>query len=53
MGAAIFNLAMGALAIVSGLYGYTLPFTSSSAALMGVGGLIAGLGVYQLIGSRQ
>jgi hypothetical protein len=49
MGAALFNLAIGLIAIVLGFRGYTFLGTNSSELLIGVGVIIAGLGGYQLL----
>lgn len=50
MGTAIFNIVMGVLAILGGLSGdVVLLGTHSSTALIVIGGVIATLGVYQLI----
>ena len=52
MGAGIFNLVIGALAIVGSFNGYALIGTNSTTALGVVGGVIAALGVFQIIRSR-
>jgi hypothetical protein len=54
MGAGIWNLVFGILAIIAGLSGrFTLIGTHSSTALYVVGGCIAALGVYQLVRRAQ
>lgn len=50
MGTAIFNIVMGVLAILGGLSGeVVLLGTHSSTALIVIGAVIGGLGVFQLI----
>jgi len=54
MGSAIFNIVMGVAAILAGLSGeVVLLGTHSSTALIVIGGVIATLGVYQLIRAGQ
>ena len=52
MGVGIFNVIMGGLAIAGAFYGFSLIGTDSQLALGVVGGVIAALGVYQIIRSR-
>lgn len=50
MGAAIFNIAIGAAMLLGGLSGKLALFgTSSSSLLAALGGAVAALGVYQLV----
>ncbi|MDP9034715.1 MAG: hypothetical protein M3O50_07885 [Myxococcota bacterium] len=53
MGAGVWNLAFGGVAIAAGLSGrFTLPGTDSSLALAGVGAVLAAFGLFQLLRSR-
>ena len=50
MGAAIFNIAIGVAMLIGGASGkLALLGTSSSSLLMAAGGLVAALGMYQLV----
>lgn len=54
MGAGIFNVVIGGLALAAGLSGqFTLPFFESPTALAVLGGLVCAYGVYQIIRSRR
>lgn len=54
MGVGIFNLVVGLVALVAGLSGeFALIGTDSSEALAGVGGVIAAIGVYQIVKSAR
>lgn len=53
MRAGVWNLVFGLAAVAAGASGrFVLPFTHDPAILMGVGGLLAAFGVYQLIRDR-
>lgn len=53
MGAAIFNIVMGLIAIGAGLTGRPFIGTDSPYIMIAIGAAIFGLGVYQLIKSRR
>ncbi len=54
MGVGIFNVVMGLAMVGAGLSkNFTLLGTNSWEALAGLGAVIAGLGVYQIVQSRR
>ncbi|MBV9949698.1 MAG: hypothetical protein JOZ69_22850 [Myxococcales bacterium] len=54
MRAGVWNLVFGLAAVAAGASGqFALPFTGSPTALMIVGGVVAALGIFQLIRARR
>ena len=54
MKAGVWNLVFVLAAVAAGASGqFALPFTGSPAALMIAGGLVAALGIFQLVRSRR
>lgn len=53
MGSGIFNLVVGVLCLVGASQGYGLFFTDSPVALYVAGGIILGLGVFQIVRARR